>query len=193
MWDISFFINCILLGIGLSMDAFSVSLANGFNESKMKKGKVIIIALIFGFLQGLMPLIGWLCVHFFVKRFSSFQRFIPWIALILLVYIGGKMIYEFFESKNEEKQTKTKLGIGTILIQGIATSIDALSVGFTIVNHNFIMALVCVIIIMIITFGICLGGVLIGKKFGTKLAGKASLIGGIILVLIGIEIFIMGI
>lgn len=193
MWSITFFLNSILLGIGLAMDAFSVSLANGFNEPKMKLNKELGIAGVFGSFQSLMPLIGWICVHTIVEKFKAFEKFIPWIALILLSYIGGKMIYEFFAKKDEQEENHSKINIATILIQGVATSIDALSVGFTIAENDFIMALVCVVIIGLITFVLCTLGTFLGKKFGTKLAGKASLIGGIILVLIGVEIFITGI
>ncbi len=192
MWSITFFINTTLLGVGLAMDAFSVSLANGFNDHKMKITKVLGIAFIFGLFQGIMPLIGWICVHTIVEKFIYFKKFIPWIALIILSYIGGKMIFDFFAPKKENDDNH-KITFWLVFIQGLATSIDALSVGFTISNYELGQALLCVSIIMVITFLICLMGIIIGKKFGTKLANKASLIGGIILVAIGIEIFILGV
>lgn len=193
MWEYSFFISAILLGVGLSMDAFSVSLANGFNEPNMRKIKIFSISALFGFLQGIMPLIGWLLVHIIVDKFLLFQKFIPYIALVLLFYIGGKMILEFFEDKDNQEKNKKNLTFLTVLIQGIATSIDSLSVGFTISNYGPLKAFTSSIIIAIITFIMCLVGCFIGKQFGTKFAKKASLIGGIILVLIGIEIFIRGV
>lgn len=190
MWTFMFFVNSIFLGVGLAMDAFSVSLANGLNEQSMKKGKVFGIAGVFGVFQALMPLVGWICVHTILQHFKAFEKWIPWIALILLLFIGGKMLYEGI--KNDEEAEASKVGIWMLLVQGVATSIDALSVGFTIAEYGFLMALVCVAIIGAITFAICLTGVLIGRKFGTKLSNKATIIGGVILILIGIEIFVTG-
>lgn len=187
--DFIFFFNSILLGIGLAADAFTVSLADGLTEPCMSKNKSIKIAGTFGICQGLMPLIGWVCVHTILELFSGFSILIPWIALGLLGYIGGKMIYEGVKGGEEECDGK-ELTLKAIFLQGIATSIDALSVGFTIATHTFIEALVSVLIIGAITFGLCLGGIQIGKKFGTKIAGKATIVGGIILVIIGLEIFI---
>ena len=187
-----FFANSILLGVGLAMDAFSVSLANGLNEPKMKSGKMTLIAGVFALFQALMPLIGWVCVHTIAQYFSAFEKMIPWIALILLLYIGGKMLIEGFKNEDSEDVSKT-LNLSVLIIQGIATSIDALSVGFTIANYNGIMAIVCAMIIAIVTFIICLSGLKIGKKVGTKIAGKANILGGIILIGIGIEIFVNGV
>ena len=93
-WSLVFVVNSILLGVGLAMDAFSVSMANGLNEPNMKKRKMLGIAGTFGVFQALMPMVGWICVHMIVEYFSAFEKFIPWIALILLGYIGGHMIYE---------------------------------------------------------------------------------------------------
>lgn len=190
-WNLMFFINSILLGIGLAMDAFSVSLANGLNEPKMKKRKMCGIAGVFGFFQALMPMIGWICVHTIVQYFKIFENFIPWIALVLLLFIGGKMLIEGINNKDETE--KPKVGFVALLIQGIATSIDALSVGFTISGYGFIMALTCALIVALVTFIICMAGLEIGKKFGTKFSNKATILGGIILIFIGIEIFVSGI
>lgn len=189
--NLAFYITAFMLGIGLAADAFSVSLANGLNESKMKTNKMLLVAGMFAVFQGLMPMLGWFFVHTLVEYFKVFERFIPWIALILLVFIGGKMLIEGFENKCEEQEIKP-LGIGLLLIQALATSIDALSVGFTIATHSFFPALVTALIIALITFVICFIGIIIGKKFGTKLKNKASLLGGLILIIIGIEIFITG-
>lgn len=191
-WDLIFFINSILLGVGLAMDAFSVSLANGLNEPDMKKGKMSLIAGVFAVFQAAMPMIGWICVHTIAMYFSFFEKMIPWIALILLLYIGGKMLVEGIKGDEEEGELAS-LSLGTLMVQGIATSIDALSVGFTIADYNALMALVCAIIIAIVTFFICLTGLKIGKKVGTKLAGKANILGGVILIAIGLEIFIKGV
>lgn len=188
-WGFLFFFNSILLGVGLAMDAFSVSLANGLNEPKMKTPKMCVIAGVFGGFQAIMPLIGWICVHTIVQYFKSFEKLIPWIALILLAYIGGKMLMEGIRNKDGEAE-KPEMGISALLVQGVATSIDALSVGFTIADYDWLMAFVCAIIIAVVTFGICMGGLIIGKKFGTKLSNKAEILGGVILIAIGLEIFI---
>lgn len=190
-WSFLFFFNSVALGVGLAMDAFSVSLTNGMNETNMKKTRMSALAGTYAGFQFAMPMIGWICVHTILTYFKVFEKFIPWIALILLLYIGGKMIWESIHG-DEDDESKT-LSLQVILLQGIATSIDALSVGFTIADYGFIMAFVCSIIIAIVTFAICYAGLGIGKKFGTKFAGKAEIIGGIILILIGIEIFVKGI
>lgn len=189
---ISFFITSIMLGAGLAMDAFSVSLANGLNEPTMKKSRMCGVAGIFSVFQFAMPMIGWICVSTVARLFGAFEKFIPWIALILLGYIGGKMLYEGIQCKETEDE-KTTVGLKGLLVQGIATSIDALSVGFTISDYNWMEALLACLLIGIITFFICYTGLCIGKKAGTKLAGKAGILGGIILILIGLEIFITGI
>ena len=184
-----FFFNSVLLGVGLAMDAFSVSLADGLHETTMKPRKMCIIAGFFALFQALMPLTGWFFVHTIVQYFHAFQIFIPWIALLLLCFIGVQMILEAREEGNEEHENPV-LGWSALIIQAIATSIDALSVGFTIAEYGFIKALLAVAIIAVVTFFICMFGLEIGKKAGTKLAGKANLFGGAILIFIGIEIFV---
>ena len=191
MWNFRFFFNSILFGVGLAMDAFSVSMANGLNEPKMKRNRMCGIAGVFAFFQFLMPMIGWICVHTIVQYFKMFEKFIPWIALFLLLYIGGSMLLEGIKGEEEEEQRG--VGFKALLVQGIATSIDALSVGFTIADYGFFMAFVCSIIIAIVTFFICVGGLQIGKTVGTKLSNKAAILGGVILIFIGIEIFITGV
>ncbi len=184
------FFNSILLGIGLAMDAFSVSLANGLNEPYMKKSKMAGVAGVYGIFQGVMPLIGWVAVSTIANTFEAFQKFIPWIALILLGYIGGKMLYEGIKNRGEECVEGKVLGIGALMVQGIATSIDALSVGFTIADYSFIQAVVAALIIAVVTFAICIVGLALGKRAGTRLAGRANILGGAILIFIGLEIFI---
>ena len=187
---VGFFITNIMLGVGLAMDAFSVSLANGLNEPCMKKRKMCGIAGVFAFFQALMPMIGWICVHTIVCYFKSFEKLIPWIALILLGYIGGKMLYEGIKSKDNNPCEKPGVSFGALLVQGVATSIDALSVGFTIADYDLASALIAALLIAAVTFIICLGGLIIGRKAGTKMAGKAGILGGAILIIIGLEIFI---
>ena len=191
-WNVLFFFNSVLLGVGLAMDAFSVSLANGLNEPKMKKNKMCGVAGVFAMFQALMPILGWICVHTVVQYFQAFEKFIPWIALILLLFIGGKMLMEGIKNKDGEVE-KPEVGLAALLIQGVATSIDALSVGFTIAEYGLLMALVCALIIALVTFIICMAGLFIGKKVGTKLSNKANILGGVILIFIGIEIWVTGI
>ena len=184
-----FFFNSILLGVGLAMDAFSMAMANGLNEPGMKQGKMWAVAGIFGTFQGLMPLLGWICIHTVVQYFTAFETLIPWIALALLSYIGGKMVLDGLHPDGEEA-AKPGVGLGALLLQGIATSIDALSVGFTIADYDLAAAALAAVIIAAVTVVICYAGILIGKTVGNKLAGKASIFGGVILILIGIEIFV---
>ena len=191
MWNFRFFFNSILLGVGLAMDAFSVSMANGLNEPAMKKNRMSMIAGVFAFFQFLMPMIGWICVHTIVQYFQMFEKFIPWIALFLLLYIGGSMLIEGIKGNGEEELKG--VGFKALLIQGVATSIDALSVGFTIADYGFLMAFVCSVIIAVVTFFICMGGLQIGKTVGTKLSSKAAILGGVILIFIGIEIYVTGV
>lgn len=149
-WNVLFFVNSVLLGVGLTMDAFSVSLANGLNEPKMRKKKMCGVAGVYAFFQALMPMTGWICVHTIVQYFRTFEKFIPWIALILLLYIGGKMLWDGF--RNDEEEEKPGVGAWALFVQGVATSIDALSVGFTIAEYDFFMALVCSLVIATVTF-----------------------------------------
>ena len=185
--------NSLLLGIGLAMDAFSVSLANGLNEPCMRTRKMSFVAGLFAVFQGVMPMLGWICVHTVVKYFAWFEGLIPWIALVLLCFIGGKMLVEGIKCKGDVCECSAGVGLGALILQGIATSIDALSVGFTIAEYNLIQALMSALIIALVTFIICFCGLFIGKKAGTRLAGKAGILGGAILIFIGLEIFITGI
>lgn len=210
---VTFIINSILLGAGLAMDAFSVSLANGLAEPNMGKGRMSAIAGVFGGFQAVMPLAGWICVHSIASTFEWFQNLIPWIALLLLAYIGGKMLIEGIrdgakakaEAESEQvtgavdglEEKSDSIGkvldTKTLMIQGVATSIDALSVGFAIASYNLAMAVGAVLLIGLVTYIICMVGLALGRKAGTKLAGRAGILGGIILIGIGIEIFIAGI
>lgn len=189
MFDLAFFMTSIGLGFGLAMDAFSVSLANGLNEPKMKIGKMCGVAGVFAFFQFAMPMIGWICVSTVAEKFKAFEKCIPWIALALLGYIGGKMLYEGIKSKGEECEKCAVCFVG-LIVQGIGTSIDALSTGFAIDSYSFVEALFACILIGVLTFIICFAGLEIGKRFGTKLAGASGILGGSILILIGLWIFI---
>lgn len=191
-WNLLFFFNSVLLGIGLAMDAFSVSLANGLHEPAMGKKKMCGIAGVFALFQAVMPMAGWICVHTILQYFQAFEKLIPWIALVLLLYIGGKMLLEGIKNKEEEAQ-QPKIGFAALFIQGVATSIDALSVGFTIAGYGLIMAILCALIIAAVTFVICLAGLGIGKKAGTQFSNQAVILGGVILIVIGFEIFLKGV
>lgn len=197
-WSFLFFFNSVLLGVGLAMDAFSVSITNAITQPNMKKGEMCKIASVYAFFQFAMPMLGWVCVVKIVEYFKMFQPYIPWVALILLAYIGGKMLIEGIRDLKEKKSSEAEIivatiGIGTLIVQGIATSIDALSVGFTIADYGFIMALVASLIIAVVTFFICMVGLVLGRKVGEKLSDRATIFGGIILICIGLEIFIKGV
>jgi len=192
-----FFFTNLMLGVGLAMDAFSVSLANGLADHSMRRRRMCLIAGTFAVFQALMPFIGWLCVHTLAEQFEVFAMFIPWIALGLLSLIGGKMLLEGIKACragcDECAAAAAKLSFTALLIQGIATSIDALSVGFTIAEYDIAKALVACLLIAVVTFAICMGGLFIGKKFGAGLSGRATILGGAILVVIGIYIFLKGV
>lgn len=207
----------ILLGVGLAVDAFSVSIVNGLNEPHMRKRKACLIASTFGVFQFLMPMVGWFCVHSLAQAFRTFQKAVPWIALILLLFIGGKMLQEgILENRARKadaasepmlnavaeqaggadevrKAAGTPVGLGTLIVQGIATSIDALSVGFAFASYDASAAFLCSVIIMAVTFSICIGGLVAGRIIGTRLSGKAGILGGVILIFIGLEIFVRGV
>ena len=190
MFDFMFFAENILLGVALAIDAFSVSLANGLNEPCMKMRKMCTIAGLFAFFQALMPFLGWVLITTVLNYFEAFQVFIPWIALALLGFIGGKMLYEGIKNKDCECECGcTSLTVGALIVQGIATSIDALSAGLNFTSYDLFGAIVAAVVIALVTFMICLTGVFLGKKTGTKLAGKAGILGGVILIVIGIWIF----
>ncbi len=196
MSKLIFILNSVLLGAGLAMDAFSVSIADGLREPEMSRRRMAGIAGTYAGFQCAMPLIGWICVRTIASYFSLFHRMIPWIALFLLVYIGGKMILEAVrEQRSGEKEraeTPEKLDFFTLMLQGTATSIDALSVGFAISEYNALSALVSSLIIAAVTFWICMAGLVFGRKAGGKLSDKAAIVGGVILIGIGLEIFIKG-
>ena len=191
MFDFLFFTENILLGVALAIDAFSVSLANGLNEPCMKMRKMCGIAGVFAFFQALMPFLGWVLITTVLSYFEALKIFIPWIALGLLGFIGGKMLYEGIKNKDCNCPCGCgRLTVGALLVQGIATSIDALSAGLNFVKYDLWGAIVAAVVIALVTLIICMFGVFFGKKTGTRLAGKAGILGGIILIVIGLEIFI---
>ncbi|MBR2730553.1 MAG: manganese efflux pump [Clostridia bacterium] len=191
--DLLFLLNSAAFGVGLAMDAFSVSLANGLNEPQMRKRRMLLIAGVFALFQTAMPLIGYFCVRLMAQTFAAFRPWIPWIALALLLYLGGSMLLDGIRKPKKEEAEIRRLSGAGLLLQGVATSIDALSVGFTTAELPWKQATAQALIIGAVTFAVCIGGVLLGKAFGMKLARKASILGGVILIGIGIEIFVTGI
>ena len=195
-------ITSALLGAGLAMDAFSVSVANGLADKGMRLRRMIAIAGTFAGFQFAMPMIGWVVVKRAAEAFEWFSPLIPWIALVLLIIIGGGLlkdgISELRSSKTEDTAEApedgiTKLSFAALMMQGVATSIDALSVGFTTASYNRTQALLSSAIIGVVTLAICLAGLKIGRKLGELLSGRASILGGLILIGIGLEIWIKGV
>lgn len=220
------FITSALLGVGLAMDAFSVSIADGLTEQNMRKRKMLLIAGTFAAFQFMMPLAGWVFVRGLEGIFTSFQILIPWIALILLLYVGGKMLLEGIAARREKAAaavdaadsladpsqdasqvaesgavtgmttsaaTGAALTFGALILQGIATSIDALSVGFAIAEYTSFTAFISALIIGIVTLAICIAGLALGRQIGSRLSGKAEILGGVILIAIGIEVWARGV
>lgn len=225
-----FFLQNIGLGAGLAMDASAVSMSNGLNEPDMSVGKKILMAAVYALFQAAMPIAGYFAGHALLQYI---EPYIPWIALLLLAFLGGKMIRDGIkeskakraeleaeedpserdnaentvETADEETKNGTaaanrreqavgvgrkKLGIKTLLVQAVATSIDALSVGLSISDYTVAEAMIAVSIIAAMTFGLCMIAVYIGQKFGDRLGSKAVILGGIILIAIGIEICLTG-
>lgn len=193
VWNFGFFVTSMLLGVGLAMDAFSISVAGGLQQPRIRPGQMAGRSGVFAFFQFAMPMVGWICVHTVVQRFAAFQKWIPWIALALLGYIGGKMLLEGIGHRGDQDPEEAPgVGLVTLLLQGVATSIDALSVGFTIADYTPLMAFVCSVIIALVTFVICVAGFVIGKTVGNRFSGKAEILGGAILIFIGLKIFLGG-
>ena len=186
-----FVMNSILLGVGLAMDAFSVSLVNGLNETGMRGTRMCAIAGVFAFFQALMPMLGWGTVHTMMHWFGFIEELIPWIALFLLLAIGGNMLLEGLRQTKGAEQG-AGVGAAALFVQGVATSIDAFSVGFAIAGYDFPQALGCSLLIAATTFVICMAGLHIGRRMGTVLSRYATVLGGVILIAIGVEIFVTG-
>lgn len=178
------------MGTGLSVDAFSICVACGIYDARMRVRRAFVVATMFAASQFVMPLLGWMCVRTVSEHFSVFERLIPWIALVLLVTLGGNMLYESFCHK-EDSYAVRNYGLGFIFLQSVATSIDTLTVGFATSAYSFYEAFTSALTIGLSTFAVCLPGVFIGKALGnTRLSKSAGFIGGIILLIVGFEIFI---
>ena len=184
----------VLLGVGLAMDAFSVSLANGLNEPKMRLRKALTISGVFALFQAMMPLIGWVAISGFLELFNKFKPFIPWISFILLCFIGGKMLYESIRPSDDDNERVKALTVGALFVQAIATSIDALTAGFNLAKdynlEQYPYVILSVTIIAVLTMAICFCGVKLGQKMGTRLSNKAGILGGSVLIFLGLKIFV---
>jgi putative Mn2+ efflux pump MntP len=175
----------ILIAIGLSMDAFAVSITLGLQADKPKVKEILTPGIFFGFFQAFMPIMGFFAGIYFANRIQEIDH---WIAFVLLGIIGGKMIKDSF-SKSEEELDENHFKFSKMLVLAIATSIDALAVGITFAFFK-VEIFKAAIIIGLITFVISMSGVKIGSIFGTKFKSKAEFVGGAVLVLLGIKILI---
>ncbi len=184
-----YIIQSFSLGAGLAMDACAVSMTNGLSAPNMKKSKMFLIALAFSLFQAVMPLIGYFAGQLFIDFIG---KFIPYIALLILGFIGINMLLDSLK-KEDDGEKDNSLTFKKIIVQAVATSIDALSVGITIIAYAWYEALISALIIGAVTFVLCFISIIIGKKFGDSLGNKAKILGGIILVAIGIEIFVSGV
>lgn len=183
-----FLINSILLGFGLAADAFSVSVVNGIRYPHMKPSRTALMAGTFSAFQALMPMGGWFLTRTLLHHFQKFRHFLPWVSQFFLLYLGIRMI---LDSKPEpsDRAAPAHLTGSVLLFQAVATSIDALLVGFTIAAYPIFPALLCALIIASVTLVLCFLGGRWGRALGLSLAGKASVLSGIILILIALEHF----
>ena len=191
MFDFVFFINAALLGAALAVDAFSVSVVNGISEPNIKRSKAAGIAAVFAGFQCIMPLLGWIVLELLVTAFSALKSVVPYAALVILTALGIKSVVESL--KKREDDAPCAVTFGALMFQGLATSLDALSVGLTLEGSGALTAAVTSLIIGAVTFAICIVGVYIGKSVGKAVSRYAGIIGGVALIAIGIEIFIRGI
>lgn len=191
MFDFVFFINAALLGAALAVDAFSVSVVNGISEPNIKRSKAAGIAAVFAVFQCIMPLLGWIVLELLVTAFSALKSVVPYAALAILTALGVKSVVESL--KKHEDDAPCAVTFGALMFQGLATSLDALSVGLTLEGSGALPAAVTSLIIGAVTFAICIIGVYIGKSVGKAVSRYAGIIGGVALIAIGIEIFIRGI
>lgn len=190
-------INSFILGLGLAMDAFSICVANTMDDKYNNNVKTVIMPLIFGFFQFLMPLIGYLFVNVLSDNISIINNCIHIISFLVLSYIGIKMIYESIVDKKKDikdtqdtQDTQDNSSFKLILIQGLITSIDALSAGFAFSSYNIQSAIIASVVIGVVTFIMCVMGANIGRKIGKILIDNAKIYGGIILILIGLRIYL---
>lgn len=183
------FAELFLIAVGLSMDAFAVSVCKGLGMKRMNVGQTAIIALFFGGFQAIMPLIGWIVGAQFAHFVSTYAH---WIAFALLAFVGGKMLWDaFHEDAESEEADGGKLDFADLLMLAIATSIDALAVGvsFAFLDVNIVPS---VLLIGVTTFVLSFAGVFIGHQFGSRWEKPATIIGGVVLVAIGLKVLLEG-
>ena len=190
--DLSFYFifNSLLFGVGLAMDSFSVSIGNALKHPDMKPYEKNVCSATFGFFQGAMPLLGWVLVNAAFHVFSFIRNIVPYVALILLLYIGINMIREGYQLSHDDDYERSPYNFGELMLQAVATSIDALSVGLVLSEYSFIQMLECSVIIAVVTFLMCILATHIGKALENKLKNRSLYVGGAILIFIGLEIFI---
>lgn len=181
------FVELFLIAVGLSMDAFAVSVCKGLGMRRLNMGQATVIALFFGAFQALMPVIGWAVGAQFAHFVSAYAH---WIAFALLAFVGGKMLWDAFHGEEDDAGT-FKLDMGELLMLAVATSIDALAVG---VSFAFLdVAIVpSAALIGITTFALSLLGVVVGHQFGSRWEKPATIAGGIVLILIGMKVLLEG-
>lgn len=191
MININLLLTATILGAGLAMDAFAVSVSNGMTVVQLKLRHAFKTALFFGFFQLLMTALGWLMGISFSRYVEAYAH---WIAFFLLIFIGGKMLYETLTERDGERQTENPLAIQTLTVLAIATSIDALlvGVGFAAGNMDVRSMIVSCSVIGAVTFCLSFAGVLLGRKTGAHLQNQAGIFGGLILILIGFKILLEG-
>ena len=183
---LSVIIEAVFLGVGLAMDAFSVSVSDGILLGRAKLHNAVKIAFFFGAFQFIMPVIGYAAGSTFAGIIEAFDH---WVAFMLLALIGGKMIYEAAAGEGEKEEVKNPLAFKTLLLLSFATSIDALAVGVTFATISAPVFLSSAII-GVVTFLISASGVMLGSKCGDMFGNKAEIAGGVILILIGLKILI---
>lgn len=191
MTDISFYLNAVFLGAALAIDAFSVSVVNGAAYKGGERGKAALSSSVFAAFQFIMPLLGWILVRSLLTAFTFLSGAVPYVALAILTALGAKSVSEGV--KGSKESDAPALTLSALLLQGVATSLDALSVGLTISEDGFLSALLTSVIIGAVTYIICFAGAILGKSIGKTLKSKASILGGIVLIIIGVEIFLRGI
>lgn len=189
---LTFIISSVLFGFGLAVDAFLISLAGGMNEPNAKRGKIFASATVFALFQFAAPMIGWLCVRTLAERFLLFNECLSAIALAVLLFLGIKMLAEGLAKKEGNTEEKPKHGIGALIVRATVSSVDALSMGFTIAEYSWQTAVTGAAIIAAITFIAYAAGFFIGRKFGNKFADKAMVIGGILFIVMALEVFFRG-
>lgn len=190
------FLSDFLVSVSMAVDCMTIGATDGIQEPDMKLRKSLLIAFFFGLFQGVMPVIGYFIGYGFK---GVLEKYIPWIAFALLTFLGIKNIVEWIKERKEEKTEATevkevkKLTLPTILLQSVATSIDALSIGFVYLDSEIFDAMMVFLLIGVVTFILSFIALLLGKKIGSFLEKWAGLLAGIVFLIIGIKILLEGV